>query len=177
MDHESLSARQMKTRTITVAIVAFFLGFIAHLISAHFIPRAIDEDAEIARHWKRVNDYSAYMNDPTSYNSELFSGFYGAEIPYDPMPSLSALSAVGELEHIDVVLPLVPYNQETSRHLIQFVTERPDSILYLIGNPEWVDYAPSGEAPMHFALWFKPGAKSAVQQLIKDLEALAASNE
>ena len=115
------------------------------------------------------------MRNPDNYTTDS-SGFYGAEVPYDPEPSLAALVAKGELEHVDIVLPLVPKSRETNLHWMRFVEARPDTILYATGNPEYVDYKPSGEPPLHLTLWFKQSAKPDVQQLITELESLAAKD-
>ena len=163
----------MNPRTITIAVAAFVLGFIVHLVASRLIPN--DQNGDVARHWRLVHDYNAYMRDPDNYSTDP-SGLHGAKVPYDPEPSLAALVAAGELEHVDIVLPLVPQNRETSLHWMQFLDDRQDTILYATANTEHVDYRPSGEPPMHFTLWFKESAKSDVQQLIKELETLAAKD-
>lgn len=166
----------MKLRTIAIAVAAFALGFIMHALAPRIISLTTGHDVDVARHWKLVNEYNAYMRHPDNY-STYPSGLYGIEVPYDPEPSLAALVAVGELEHVDIVLPLVPANREANRHWMEFVNARQDTILYAMGNREYVDYKPSGESPLHLQLWFKKSAKADIQQLINELETLAASND
>ena len=166
----------MKPRTILIALVAFVIGFFVHLVLSRIVPLATDDNADVARHWKLVNEYNAYMRDPDNYSTDA-SGLYGATDPYDPEPSLAVLVAAGALKFIDIVLPLVPNNRKTNRHWMQFVEDRHDRILFATGNPEYVDYAPSGESPLHLQLWFKESAKADVQQLIRELETLAAAKD
>jgi len=166
----------MKPRTITIALAAFALGFIVHLVASRIVSLTTDESADVARHWKLLNDYNAYVRNPDNYSTDP-SGLYGVGDPYDPMPSLAALVAARELTHVDIVLPLVPANRETHRHWMQFVNARQDTILFATGNPESVDYKPSGEPPLHLQLWFKESAKPDVQQLIEELETLAAEKD
>lgn len=165
----------MKPRTISVAVAAFVLGFIVQFVASAITALSTSQNPEIARHWKLVNDYNAYMRDPDNYSADP-SGLYGADVPYDPEPSLMALVTAGELEYVDIVLPLVPANRETDRYWMQFVRKRQETMLYATGNPDYVDYKPSGESPLHLQLWFKKSAKADVQRLIRELETLAAED-
>jgi hypothetical protein len=163
----------MKPRTVAVAAVAFALGVISQLVASLLISLSINQDEDTGQHWKLVNDYNAYTGNPDNY-SIYRDGLYGVEDPYDPMPSLAALVSAGELEHVDIVLPSVPANRETNRLWMKFVIERRETIVFATGNPEYVDYEPAGESPLHLQLWFKASGKADVQQLIKELETLAA---
>jgi hypothetical protein len=159
----------MKPQTITIAVAAFVLGFVVHFIVSKI--NLVYHNSDVVRHWKLVHDYNAFMRNPKNYSADP-SGLYGAEDPYDPEPSLAALVAAGELEHIDIVLPKVPSNRGTNQHWMQFVDKRHDTIIFAIGNQEYVDYKPSGEPPLHLNLWFKASAKADVQRLITELEEL-----
>jgi hypothetical protein len=152
-----------RTKTTVLVLVAFAAGYAAHLVVSQF--------QSTAAHWRVVNDYRAYMRDPT--NQELdSSGRSYVESPSDHEPSLAALVAAGELEHVDLVLPLVPNSDEVNRYWMEFVNDR-DDIVEAYGNPEYVAYKPAGQQPLHLRLWFRKNAADDVQQLIKDLDALA----
>lgn len=165
---------QKKPRTIIIAAASFVGGFLLHLVWSHCVPA--DPNVDIARHWKRVNDYNPYIRNPDSYNIEP-SGLYGAIVPYDPEPSLAALVAARKLQHIDIVLPLVSRNDETSRFGMQFVEGHANTIIYATANPEFQDFQPSGPQQMHFTLWIKENGRRDVQRLISELEALSAKDE
>ena len=96
----------------------------------------------------------------------------GTEVPFDPEPSLAALVSAGEIEHVDLVLPMVPNNRETTVYLDQFVAERQEKILWATANPECVDFKPSGESPLHVNLWFRLSAQPDITRLIEELESL-----
>jgi hypothetical protein len=164
----------MDRRTKAIAAFAFALGFVVHLGASRFSAVPSDDKADVSQHWKLVNGYNEYMRDPDNYRVNAHSGFSGAEIPYDPEPSLAALVAAGEIEHVDLVFPSVPSTSEAHRYWMEFIDERQDTILYAIGNIEYVDYKTSGEPVLHLELYFKRNATSDVQQLIRELEALPA---
>jgi hypothetical protein len=95
-------------RTINIGVAAFVFGVIVHFAASRFIPLL---NTDVARHWKLVHEYSAYVRDVETYNGG------GVEKPFDLEPRLAALVAAGELEDVDLVLPLVPANRETNRFL------------------------------------------------------------
>lgn len=80
--------------------------------------------------------------------------------------------SVGELEHVDLVFPIVPKTRKTTRFWMGW-GERTDGVWYMTGNPQYVHYEPSGEQPLHLNIWFDRSVKPKVQQLIADLESLA----
>ncbi|MBI5758198.1 MAG: hypothetical protein HZA46_06745 [Planctomycetales bacterium] len=162
----------MNSKSITVGLVAFALGFLSHLIVPRSDSATSGEPLSVQHHWKLVNDYVAFTRDPKSFMRDVQAGLYGATPPYAIEPSLAVLVSAGELEHVDIVLPLVPQNEETNQYWMHFVGERQD-ILHATANPVYADYRPSGDPPLHFNLWFKARAKADVQQLIKELEDLA----
>lgn len=161
----------MKVRTFLVAFAAFGLGFVAHFMLSLI---RVDRNAEdVAYHWKRFHDYERYMADPG--NREEHNGLSGVTEPYSPEQSLMALVAAGELEYVDLVLPLVPKNRANVAFFMRFCDERGDRIPFYTGNPEYTAYSPSGDPPLHVQLWFKPSASTDIQQLIKELEEHAAA--
>ena len=161
----------MTVRTCLIAALAFGLGFVAHFAISR-IP--VDKQAQdIAYHWQRVNDFNEHIRDPR--NLEEIDGM-GAVTPlYDPEPSLAALVAAGELEHVDLVLPTVPQNRETTSLWMHYCDDRRDKIIYATANPESIALAPSGDPPFHMNIWFMKTATADVQRLIRELEELAAS--
>jgi hypothetical protein len=46
-------------------------------------------------------------------------------------------------------------------------------VLWMTGNPQYTNYEPYGEQPVHIQIWFRESARPAVQKLIADLQALA----
>ncbi len=156
---------------IITAIVAFSTG-----IAIYTSLNSSSAPTSIAEHWKLVEDYKAYVLDSTNYRPDPQTGFSVTTPPTDPMPSLAALVAAGELEDVDLVLPKVPNNRETNSYWMQWAEKHKD-VLFATGNAQYVDYKPSGDQPLHLQLWFRESAKPDVQQLIKDLEGLATERE
>jgi hypothetical protein len=157
-----------------IALAAFALGFGSHGLLLH---SGLLPCESTAYHWKRVNDYIDFMENPENYTSEPALGHrvISTQEPYDPIPHFVALASAGELEHVDLVLPQVPNSSEINRHWKQFVYQRRDTILCAVGNSEYTRYRPSGEAPLHLKLWFRTSATEDVQLLIDQLEQLAAA--
>lgn len=163
----------MTRRHYLITFVAFLAGC---LVSYSYVRwTSWERQFDIARHWANVNTYNAYMSDPENYKPDPtgLTELHAANVPFDPEPSLAALTAEGELQHVDLVFPLVPANREANLHWMRFVNERPHSILYATGNPEYTYYQTSGAQPLHLNLWFKESARTEVRQLIEELEALA----
>jgi hypothetical protein len=166
----------MKLRTILLTLSSSVMGFLLGVVVSGIVFTAISADLSVSRHWKRFNEFNARMRDPKNYQKDLGTGLYTADVPYDPEVSLAVLVDAGELEHVDIVLPLVPKSREANLYWMQFVDERRDTIVYATGNPESVALKPSGEPPLHLNLWFKEAAKRDVQQLIRELEAQFGKN-
>jgi hypothetical protein len=59
-----------------------------------------------------------------------------------------------------------------------FTANHPD-IIHATGNHWYSEYVISGDdtQPVHLNLWFRRRAKGSIQQLIKELEALAAATD
>ncbi len=160
----------MKARTIITSAFAVAAGFGAYaLLDAVAWSSAPNTTAE---HWRVVKGHYAYVRNPARCRPDPQTGFLVMTPPSDPLPSLAALVAAGELKYVDLVLPVVPENGRTTRHWLQWA-ENHEDVLYATGNPQYVDYELSGDQPLHLQLWFREPAKIDVQRLIKDLEALA----
>ncbi|MGB2997217.1 MAG: hypothetical protein WBC59_01090 [Phycisphaerae bacterium] len=159
----------MKTKLLICLAVGFLLGFGVR----HLWPNRSDT----AGHWRTVREYKAYITDPSNYTPDPQTGFSVTEPPNDPMPSLAALVAAGELNHVDLVLPTVPYsNRDATRHWMQFCQNH-DDIVDAYGNPSYVAFPIEGAQPLHLNIWFKDSAESAIQQLIKELEQMGPREE
>ena len=149
------------------AVIAFALGVIAH-----FSYVAINQTraAKIERHWAAVERYEDYVNDPANFES-FGNGFAGFSDPPDPVPDLMALSSLGELESVDLVLPNAPNSRETRRFWMKFVDEH-DDIIYSTGNPSYTAFTPSGDQPLHLQFWYLPTAEKKIRTLIRQLESM-----
>jgi hypothetical protein len=157
---------------MTRRIIFFSFVFLLAGLALGWIWNPFRRQMSIAEHWNLVNAYRAFERDAANYKFDPQTGLMAATMPPFPLPSLAELKAAGEVEYIDIVLPNVPKNRRMNRHWMQFTNSRND-ILFASGNPEYTDYQPSGNAPLHLQLWFKKNVKGDVQQLIKDLETLA----
>lgn len=159
----------MKTTLLSItslAVLIACLGFHARGGDQH------EADAEaVAHHWEVVEHYRRFIRDPSNYRPDPRTGF-SVTSPPDPLPSLAALVSANEIEHVDLVLPVVPYNPATTRFWLEWAEDRED-ILHGEGNPEYGAFKPAGQQPLHLKLWFRPSATEDIQQLIRDLEAMA----
>ncbi len=154
---------------ITIAVViAFAAGFALHAA----ISGGGSQPSSTAGHWKVVNEYNAFIHDPSNLESDSQSGLSYFTPPTDPLPSLAALVAVGELKHKDIVLPEVPKSRETNQFWMRFCENRED-IVYALGKRSHVAGKPSGVEPLHLNLWFKRSAEADVKLLIAQLEEFA----
>lgn len=151
-------------KTAIVVVFAFAAGFGLHL----GLSEINAGPSSIADHWAVVEDYNAYLQDSANYEFDPQTGLSSTTPPPEPLPSLAALEIAGELVHLDIVLATVPQTRVTSRYWMWFLQDRND-IVHARGH-----YDPSGDAPIHLNLWYKHSARNAVQQLMKDLEEVAA---
>ena len=93
---------EMKLKLIITLVAGIAIGFAART----FLPA----ESSMADHWRVVREHRAYVLDPANYTPDPQTGLSATEPPNDPLPSLAALVAAGELNHIDIVLPTVPYH-------------------------------------------------------------------
>jgi hypothetical protein len=121
-------------------------------------------------HWKVVESYNAFINDPANYTPVPGTGLSAATPPADPEPSLAALVAARELTYVDLVLPSVPHSSETTRHWMKFCQAHKE-IVY-ITERDWSHsiYKTVGTQPVHVNIWFREKDAAVVQTLIKELE-------
>ena len=162
----------LKGPVIWLVFGAFLLGIVAHAtltaIQLHGVP------VTVADHWERVERYRALVRDPKNYEYDPHSGLYSVEIIFDPSPSLAALVAAGELEYVNLVLPTVPREASINRYWMTWAQAR-DGVMEAMGNGEFSGFDVQGKPPLHLELWFRKSVRPEVQQLIVDLESLAAS--
>lgn len=159
-----------------MAVMAGLLvGYLLGVSLARRVPLGAEESVEW--HWKRVNDFLAFIRDPQNLHSTSMDGINALTPPYDPMPSLIALEAAGEIDHGNLVLPNVPYTGKATRHWFEFCEAHRENVVYASGNHSYVDFKPSGDQPLHLDFWFKKTAKPDIQKLIVELEALAADGQ
>jgi hypothetical protein len=151
---------------ITVGIIlGFVLGFLAHWL--------LLDRSGAKYHWKVVERYNAYVSDPSNYKPDPGTGLSVTTPPPTPEASLSALVGVGELDHVDLVLPRVPCSRETERQWLAFAQSHKE-IVYITGNPSYA-LKPTGDQPLHLNIWFKGADQPVVQSLIRELEEAARS--
>src|SRR5438034_11443991 len=144
---------------ITVGIVfAFVLGFLTHFV---FFGQPTTK-----HHWKVVERYNAYVTDPANYKPDAATGLSVTVPPGDPVPSLDALVAAGELSHVDLVLPTVLNNRDAAQQGMMF-SQAHKEIVHITGIPSYTGYTPSGTQPLHLNLWFRGSDASVVQTLIR----------
>lgn len=152
----------MKTKIIIGIALGFVLGFLAHGLFPH--------RSDTARHWRAVERFNVFMQNPSNYRPDTNTGFSMTTPPYDPEPHLASLVEAGELRHLDIVLPSVPKSRATTSHWMAFCDHHRNVIVFASGNPSWVAFKPKGTQPMHLNLWYKPIGEEIVQQLIAELE-------
>ena len=148
-------------------ILAVFLGFAIGFGVRSLRPR----ESTVADHWRIVREYREYILDPKNHNPDPQTGLSATTPPQDLKPSLAALVSAGELRHLDVVLPTVPYsNRDATRYWMEFCERHQKEIMWAYGNPSSVAFPTKGEQPLHLQLWFTEESIPLVQQLISELE-------
>ncbi len=161
-----------KTLFVAAAVMSgIIVGFLFGVSMAKRVP--LGAEASVEWHWKRVNDYRAFMRDPQNLHSTPNAGINALTPPYDIVPSLIALDAAGEIDYVDLILPNVPSNRETNRYWFGFCDAHQEDILRATGNRSYTSFKPSGIQPLHLNLWFRKSATIDIQKLIDELEALA----
>ena len=163
----------MRTTLFAAAAVmgGIIVGFLFGVSMAKRVP--LGAEASVDWHWKRVNEYRAFMRNPQNLHSTPHAGINALTPPYDVVPSLMALESAGEIDHIDLILPNVPYTGEATRHWFRFCDAHKDDILEATGNTSGTGYKISGIQPLRLNIWFRKSARADMQQLIVELEELA----
>lgn len=142
-------------------VLGFVLGFSAHL--------AFFSQPTTKYHWRFIERYNAYVRDPANYKPDAATGLLATSAPGDPLPSLAALVAAGELSHVDVVLPTVPQSRESAHYWLEFCDAH-RQIVFATGSPSYTGFTPAGAQPLHLNVWFREADKGVVQTLIRELE-------
>lgn len=161
----------MKMKIILSVVAGIATGILLH--------RTWQARTSTAHHWRAVESYVAYMRDSSDAKPDPQTGLSYMTPPMDdPEPHLAALVAEGELQHLDIVLPTVPYtNRAATRHWMAFCERHPEDIVYAYGNPSAVAFPTKGNQPTHLNIWFPELSESVVQQLISELEAMGTVEE
>ena len=142
-------------------ILGFVLGFAVHF--------AFFAQPSAKHHWRVIERHNAYARDPANYKPDAGTGLSAPAPPDDPMPSLAALVAAGELGHVDLVLPTVQQSREADKHWMEYC-EAHKEIVYATGNPSYTAFTPAGTQPLHLNIWFRDADQGVVQKLIRELE-------
>lgn len=150
------------------AISGIIVGFLIGASLATRVP--LGAEASVEWHWKRVNDYRAFMRDPQNLHSTPNAGINALTPPYDPEPSYLALEMAGEIKCAEIILPTVPINNRIQLRLMG--NFGPD-VLEAKGLPKNSTLRVSGTPPLYMKIWYKKSALADIQKLIDDLEALA----
>lgn len=162
-------------RTLTIVLISFIAGTAAWALFDHYIVTPSQDHADLDRiehHWRIVNEYRERTTNPKYLKEDKTLGMTYFDVTIDPEPSFAALTAAGELVHLDLVLPNVPAHREIHRYWMKWGGDRED-VYEMLGNSTYHDYQPAGDPPLHLNIWFHERAKPEVQQLIQDLEAMA----
>lgn len=148
----------LNVKTVVITIVAFASGFALHFLVG---PR-FRQPSTVADHWRLLEEHLAYLHDAPKRG-------YITTPPSDPLPSLAVLVSAGELEHIDIVFPMVPASKQVNKILFEYVDSR-DNIIFATSDSSYVAFQPLGQQPLHLNIWFKKSAESDIQQLFRKLE-------
>ncbi len=159
----------MKTIAVSILVIVCLVAGLVGCERSN--PGPVFDEAAIAKHWEAVRHHREFVNNPDNFKPDASTGLVAVS-PADPLPSLAALVAVDELQYVDLVFPTVPNTREVNQYWMTW-GQRQSDVWYMIGNPQYVAYKPSGEQPLHLSIWFEESASAKVQQLIADLEMLA----
>ena len=142
-------------------VVSFILGFLSHLV--------LSGKTGNAEHWKRIETYNAYANDPANFKRDPETGLTMVIEPAGVDESLAALVDAGELSHMDLIFPIVPYNHDSAAVWMKYCHSHKE-IVYATGNPSHTGIEITGAQPLHLNLWFRPSDVAVVQSLAKQLQ-------
>jgi len=138
------------------------IGFISAYVL--FRPPSIED------HWKAVEDYKAYMEDPSNYLPVEGTEYTHAEEPFDPLPHLAALVEADELEYLDIVLPEVPRGRKPTLLWRSFCQSNQEHVVFSDADPSSVHVKADGTQPFHVQFWYKEPGEELIQNLIREIE-------
>ncbi len=122
--------------------------------------------------WKVIREYRAYIEAPSHFKYDPRNGLsYVDDFP-EIGPSLAALVAKGELNHVDLVFPNVPRTRDVTRYWMERC-QAVEGIVEATGNPEYVEFKMAGVQPLHINIWFTDEAEDQVKKLISELESFS----
>jgi hypothetical protein len=142
-------------------VLGFALGFLTYFV--------LFAQTTTKSHWRVVENYNAFLNDPANYKLDEATGLSETSPPHEPLPDLDALVAAGQLSHVDLVFPNVLESGEATKHWIKFCRAHRE-IVYITGNPSYTQFKPAGAQPLHLNIWFRDADVAVVQTLIRELE-------
>lgn len=143
-----------------LAVIGMLTGF---LVGARW-----NSPATAADHWRIVTEFTAARSNPANYRGD--GQFMSIDVPANYDSSLASLVALGELQLVEIVLPSVPKNRESTKFWMQRSKDYPE-IIEMHGNPEWVDYKPAGTQPLYLKCWVREKDIGAVWKLCREIEA------
>lgn len=116
---------------------------------------------KLKTHWQAIENYKSYFANPDRWR--------GRAAPPYPEISLSILVSAGELKHVDLVFPNVPYERAPTKYWMDYCRTN-TGIVFAFGNPSYVDLMPKGVQLLHLNLWFKESSMNDVKHLIGDID-------
>ncbi|MBX9654296.1 hypothetical protein K2Y11_11830 [bacterium] len=161
----------MRYSWIPILVIGFAAGFVSQPIVMPLLRELFGLPpsrfpASKRELWRAVDYYNEYVNNPKNHHQG------GVKPPYELEPILESLVGADELKCEDLVFPEVVEHGPAFGYLLKWSNKNKD-IIYWIQEHGGPDYKTSGKQPLHFRIWFRESAKPAVQQMIKDVEALA----
>ncbi len=154
--------------TIMKRILPYFVvGLLAMLCGVRIGMKLSQKD-----HWQIIEHYRSYVEDPENYQHDPVTGLSYVENPPDIGPSLAALVAKGELNHVDLVFPNVPYSRDVTTYWMH-KCQHIHGIVEATANDEYVEFKTTGVQPFHMNIWFKDEAEEEVKELIAGIESFA----
>jgi hypothetical protein len=140
-------------RRLAVFLCVLVLGFVAG-----YVCKKLDNSRT---HWQAIENYKSYVANP--------AGWGGRDVPACPDVELSLLVSAGELRHVDLVFPNVPYGRDPAKYWMDYCSTN-DGIVFAFGNPSYVGMKPKGAQLLHLNLWFKEASAKDVKQLINEID-------
>lgn len=167
----------MRSRLIGWSVFSFITGFLvcaAVTIDPVYAP---PEEKSIAYHWKKVREYREHMDNRDNFTSIPGSDMASTTPPFDILPHLAILDDLGEIEHLDVVLPSV---SDDCRAAWKFfmksssISYKSNKLIYGIGAAHPATLHASGQQPFRFHFWVKNDFVDEIIDMVQKVEEIAA---